>query len=462
MGAMARAAEIVHPGKISARSWAITLGVLGIALVVAIAVALVIRHGHVPVTPSARVTVDFAARRQTNGSMLGFLHGMDEKSPETRWIAPLHPALWRGSLYSAPYQRAVSFGAKYILVVSDLWGYPGAGWYGRKPPWEEPLAWFAFVRDLALANRTRALVWGIWNEPNGRYFWNGTKAQYYETFRIADAAIRSVLGSGALVSGPGVSGFSWPWLEGLLNYCRARKCRVDVLAWHELQAAGISKISEHLKDARKRLLASSHLSVTHVRFIYISEYLAESDALYPGELIAYLDQLERGGANGGAMACWADPGGSSACDQHTLDGLLNPGTKQPRGVWWAAKAYADGVGSRVETSSTTPALAALASYRAPDARHAQVLLGYFDTHTRLPGTLTVKITLRDLNALQFLRTARKVRVSMERLLAGASPLTPRTIGRPQDIAISHGAVTITAPRIALHDAVAVRLSVAGR
>ena len=52
----------------------------------------------------------------------------------------------------------------------------------------------------------------------------------------------------------------------------------------------------------KCLLASSHLSVTHVRFIYISEYLAESDALYPGELIAYLDQLERSAAQ--TVARW--------------------------------------------------------------------------------------------------------------------------------------------------------------
>ena len=54
-------------------------------------------------------------------------------------IKPLSPAAWRGNLRSAPYDRATRWGARYVIVVSDLWGYPGANWYGRRPPWEASL-----------------------------------------------------------------------------------------------------------------------------------------------------------------------------------------------------------------------------------------------------------------------------------------------------------------------------------
>jgi hypothetical protein len=43
---------------------------------------------------TVQVTADFGHRRVTSGSMLGFLHGLDEATPQARWIAPLHPALW--------------------------------------------------------------------------------------------------------------------------------------------------------------------------------------------------------------------------------------------------------------------------------------------------------------------------------------------------------------------------------
>jgi hypothetical protein len=137
-----------------------------IAAVIAVSVVVFTPCRSCQAGPRVHVTVDFAHPLATDGSMLGFLHGLDETTPETRWIEPLHPALWRGQFYSAPYERAVSFGARYVLVVSDLWGYPGAHWYGREPPWEEPGVWFAFVRNLALANRGRPEL-GAWPGGNG-------------------------------------------------------------------------------------------------------------------------------------------------------------------------------------------------------------------------------------------------------------------------------------------------------
>lgn len=411
---------------------------------------------------TAQVTVDFSRPLPTSGSMLGFLHSLGKNSPDGRWIAPLDPAVWRGNPLSASYERATGFGARYVLVVSDLWGYPGAGWYGRQPPWEHPGQWFVFVRNLALAYRNRPLVWDIWNEPNVQYFWNGTQAQYYQTYGIAQAAIRSVLGSSAVFAGPSVDGFRWSWLYGLLDYCRQQRCRVDILTWAELQPAGINFISDHVGQARQRLLANRSLAPTGVRSIYVNEYLAQSDALYPGSLVAYLDELERGGADTASMACWPYTRGATTCNEQTLDGLLAPGSLRPRGVWWTARAYAEGVGSRVTVSSSAAGVATIAAARSPDQSHAQVLIGYFDTHRPLSRSVGIRVVLRGLAALPFLRTARKLRVSLQRLLATASPSDPQPIGIPQDVPVSRGTATIVVPPIAVHDAVVVRLSAADR
>jgi hypothetical protein len=139
------------------------------------------------------VTIDLTRPMEAR-SEVGFLHGLSESEPSVRWIAPLRPALWRGTPASADILRATSIGARYTLVVSDLWGYPGAGWYGRQPPLRVPGAWQRFVDELARTYRGRQIIWDIWNEPDHPYFWNGTREQYFTVYRLAYAAIRRAAG----------------------------------------------------------------------------------------------------------------------------------------------------------------------------------------------------------------------------------------------------------------------------
>jgi hypothetical protein len=80
------------------------------------------------------VTADLAIPLASTRSVMGLLHGLSTDAPAAAWIDPLRPALWRGNLLSAPFTRATAGGARYMLVVSDLWGYPGEGWRGRGPP----------------------------------------------------------------------------------------------------------------------------------------------------------------------------------------------------------------------------------------------------------------------------------------------------------------------------------------
>ena len=96
------------------------------------------RAGPPPATLTAVASVDFAHPEKVH-SLVGFLHGLDDTQPPDRVVVPLHPTLWRGSLASASYDRATALGARYMFVLSDLWGYPGAGWYGRQAPWVDCL-----------------------------------------------------------------------------------------------------------------------------------------------------------------------------------------------------------------------------------------------------------------------------------------------------------------------------------
>jgi xylan 1,4-beta-xylosidase len=399
------------------------------------------------------VTVDFAQPRRVAGSMIGFLRGMDESTPDARWIEPLHPAFWRGDFAVTPYERAVSFGARYEAVLSDAWSWGQLG-----PPYDHLAAWYALVRRIALAAQGKPVIWDIWNEPDTRWFWDGTEAQFEQTFATAEAAVRSVVGTGAVFVGPSLAWFDWPWMQKLLDYCASQGCRMDYLSWHETYA--VQTLAANLRLAREKLLADPRLSSSRPRGILIDEYLGGGDRLDPGKLVGYLDALERGGAAGAVLSCWREPTGESNCPQDTLDGLLDPATGQPRGTWWTARAYADGVASQVQTYTSDPALAAIAASGGPETVDAQVLLGYFDPGTSEAPTTTITVSLHHLHALPFLRNASTVRISVERLLPGAPPSTPQPMGASRTVTISNGTANVTLPGVALQDAVVLHLATA--
>ena len=97
----------------------------------------------------------------------------------------------------------------------------------------------------------------------------------------------------------------------------------------------------------------------------------------PASSLAVLDRLERGGADAAAHACW----NSENCSDDDLDGLLTAHSDQPRAVWWAYKAYTDGVSSRVASASSSSRFVALASRSAQASASAtpvpQVIVGMY-------------------------------------------------------------------------------------
>ena len=408
-------------------------------------------------------SVSFAQRVHVR-SLVGFLHGLRSTDPSDRFVLPLHPTLWRGSLFSADYDRASELGARYMLVVSDLWGYPGAGWYGRRAPWEDWAAWSAFVRRLAAENRSRDLIWDIWNEPDVPYFWTGGEAQYHELYRRAYVAIREELGPEALIAGPSISNFDLDWLTRLLEFCRYADCGVDALSWHELPGGQqVVAIGEHVRQARVAFLHSPGYAQLGLREIDVSEYVGQGDALYGAEALGYVAQLERAGAARAAHACWPEPSGGDACQETTLDGLIDRATGRPRAAWWALLWYARGTASRVRSRSADPALAVLAA-RAVTPRRAEVVLGYLDTHDRaLPAHTDVQLTLTGVNRLRFARGGVRPRITAYRVRSrGERPSAPTRMHAPAVRRTGKGGLKVSLRAVGLHDTILLRLSASSR
>jgi hypothetical protein len=407
--------------------------------------------------------VDFGHRR-TVRPLVGFLHGLGATQPPDRVVVPLHPTLWRGSLISASYDRATALGARYMLVLSDLWGYPGAGWYGRQAPWVNWEAWSAFVRDLARQNQSRDLIWDIWNEPDVPYFWTGTEAQYHELYRRAYVAIRQELGPDAIIAGPSVGTYRWDWLTRLLEFCRFADCEVDALTWHELPGGrAIASIGEDVRRARLGLLRNPAYAQIGLREIDVGEYVGQADALYGAETLDYVAQLENAGVKRASHACWYEPSGTDACHEGTLDGLLTATSLRPRAPWWALRWYARGAASRVRSWSADPAIAIVAA-AAVDPRHAEVELGYVDTHDRdLPAKTDVRVELAGVGRLRFARGGARVRVTGYRLRSrGEAASAPTRMPRLGVVAVSPGHLLVHVRGVGLHDTILLRVSAAPR
>jgi xylan 1,4-beta-xylosidase len=402
---------------------------------------------------AATVRVDFAKPLHP-ANMVGFVHGMNGKRPTDAMIEPLAPALWRGKLKDVPYKRVQEVGGRYTFVLSDRWGYPGNG---RRPPYADFRAWTRFVRKTARASRGRPVIWDIWNEPNEPWFWQGTREQLYETYRIAENTLREELGPGLVVAGPSTYGWQSDWVVGLLEWCLARGCQVNVLSWHELSAGSIPAIAQRVAIAREALLRSSRYRALHIRELHVNEATTAQDQYRPGELVGVLHYLEAGGADAAARTCWADLSGGDNCYNDTLDGLLVPRSFKPRSVWWATKAYADGVRSRVLTRFDDPDVVGLGSARSDRPRTAQLLVAHL--RGGAAGDVDVEVTLRHLGRLGFMRGKRRVRVTVERFPdSGAKPLS-RPIGRrPSVVRVAHGEARLTLHDVRLHEAFRLRLS----
>ena len=371
-----------------------------------------------PPPAGAHVLADLGAVPRRGPSMSGFLHSLEGQTPADAVIRPLRPRFWRSVPHRAPYERVRSLGAAYQLVLSDLWGYPSAGWEGRGPPWEHLDAWARTVRRAARSLRGRPVEFDVWNEPDAENFWNGTREQFFRVYAVAARTLVDELGQAAVVGGPSTRAPIPAWVDGLLRHCRARGCRVSFISYHAnlLPTQPIPEISVRLRELRKLVDRYRYRDLGLTRIV-VNESVGPVDQYSPGSIVGYLAQLEAGGADAAARSCWPGLQGEDNCTNGTLEGLLTP-TGRPRSAWWAYRAYGEGAEARVPSRSDSWTVASLASVR-PGA--AEVLLGRLDRAA--DGTAAIDVELQLQGLRRALPGARSALLTVERLPnSGDQPL----------------------------------------
>ncbi len=96
--------------------------------------------------------------------------------------------------------------------------------------------WEALIGALArhLVDRygldeVRTWFFEVWNEPNLRYFWDGSQAEYFKLYEHAARAIKGV-DAQLRVGGPATSINAW--LPDMREFCRANALPLDFLSTH--------------------------------------------------------------------------------------------------------------------------------------------------------------------------------------------------------------------------------------
>jgi len=389
----------------------------------------------------------------TRGSLNGFLHSLDATQPPDAMITPLQPRLWRSDLLRAPVDRAQALGARYELAVSDLWGYPPTGWAGRGPPWADLGKWERFVRRLARRYGDQPIAWDIWNEPNAPGFWEGGAERFFEVYAVANRVLNEELGSDAVIGGPSTSRYLPEWFTAFFDSCLEAGCEIDFLAWHEnlRPQDQLGSISEHLSDARARFLEDPRFAALGLTEIHVNEFIGLEDRYLPGETVAYLEQLESGGADLAARSCWS----TEECLPPALDGLLAPGGA-PRGTWWAHRWYAEGLAGRVSSDSTDPSVAVLANAPAPD--QVSILLGR-STERPAPSANVDSPAANVRLELSGLPADGRVEATIEKVPAvGVEPVIEPLALPAQSAAVGGGFALITLPPLGPHEAMRITLA----
>jgi xylan 1,4-beta-xylosidase len=85
-----------------------------------------------------------------------------------------------------------------------------------------------WVRRYGLAE-VREWFFEVWNEPNWKDFWAGTRQEYFELYRHSALAVKAV-DAGLRVGGPATA--KEEWLEEFLDFCARNRLPADFVSTH--------------------------------------------------------------------------------------------------------------------------------------------------------------------------------------------------------------------------------------
>ncbi len=128
---------------------------------------------------------------------------------------------------------------------------------GNVTPPRSHRGWTSLIRRFAgraveRYGREEVRTWPfeVWNEPNLKAFWTGTRAEYFRLYRETARAIKAVDAS-LTVGGPATARNAW--VEEFLEFCRGKGAPLDFVSTHHYPADDFGKPGD---DAAAKLSRS--------------------------------------------------------------------------------------------------------------------------------------------------------------------------------------------------------------
>ncbi|MFL9835721.1 GH39 family glycosyl hydrolase [Chryseobacterium terrae] len=311
---------------------------------------------------SVKVEVDFSKKIGNVNSMSGFLHYDNVRLLEKN-IKELKPKYWRiGWSYKSPddipYLR--SFGITPILVISDLYGYPGKK---NNKNWPHPL-YTDNLKTLITSEYQKfknTVIYDIWNEPfHQAGFGDFDKVEFYQIFKKGHDIIRSLPGGDkAMITGPSLDNYNEKEMDDFLNFCNSNNVRVDVLCWHEFRdQEGLKDFSKDMIKLRTKILPK--YPKVGVKRIVLTEILNQYSMLSASEVLHNFKSFENNDIDGTCKSCWAESDGVFNCN-NSMNGLLDKNGKT-RAIYWAYEIYNQSLKNRVKDWTNYDQASVFASY----------------------------------------------------------------------------------------------------
>lgn len=371
------------------------------------------------------------------------------------WIFPMSSAVYpyvsqlKPNSIKDPWgneQTARDMGAHKIqwLVGNAVVTKNGVGthWY----PWQDYTVWQQWVTDRinSLTQNGQPHEWIIWQEANhgNPDVWSGGQGDFFNTWKIAVQAIRSIKPNDPIV-GPSPVPFDEAYLDAFLLYAKANNVLPDVLSWHELYdigsnpAYGVTNytpdlIPSHVATMKQFMQANG----ININKFDITEYQGYSDNYRPGPTVAFIADMERAPNVSGTKGNWADA--------NQLEGLVtDPNAPQPRSIWWVYKRYADMTGNIV-TTMLASVINGFGSYDA-GTQTAMVLAG----NQGGAGAKTIQLN----NIPAGIISGGQVAVTLEQIPdTERAALTAPIVISQGDQPITGGSITVSIPSFGTWDA----------
>jgi xylan 1,4-beta-xylosidase len=195
-----------------------------------------------------------------------------------------------------PYQHSWRPGFDYKLIATG-WTYPPKSY----EKWGE-LVYQWTLHNIERYGRDEVQKWyfEVWNEPNSKFYWQGSPEDFYRLHDVAIAAVRRALPT-ARVGGPDVAGAGGAFMDGFLKHVSSGTNHVsgqtgtptDFLAFHAkgrptfVDGHVRMGISTHLKEVDAGFQKIAAVPALAAKPIVIGESDPEGCAACPGPQNAY-------------------------------------------------------------------------------------------------------------------------------------------------------------------------------